>query len=125
MRTRWLLIAFMAFSSPSFAHTQGAPDLLRPRPSHLLWRRSESFRTAEPTQEPLGGILGRGDLDHRYTGFFVGSGVGVGLTIFGLAYCSAENTCTSKGMAQAVLATGILGISGALIGGLFPKPPPP
>jgi hypothetical protein len=122
MRARWFLIALMTFSILSLAHAQGVGDRLRPRPAHLLWHRAES---AEPRQEPLGGILGRGDLDHRYTGFFVGSGVGIGLTIFGLAYCSAENTCSSEGVAHALLATGILGITGALIGGLFPKPPPP
>ena len=78
---------------------------------------------AERAREPLGGLLGPDDLDHRYPGFFVGAGLGVLLTAVSFAWCSDDdNSCDSgRVLPLGVLMTGVLGLSGAVIGGFLPK----
>jgi hypothetical protein len=75
------------------------------------------------SRAPLGGLLGPDDLDHRYPGFFVGAGLGLLLTAVSFAWCSdGDNSCDSgRVLPLGVLMTGVLGLSGAVIGGFLPK----
>ena len=116
-----LLILLLSCSVPALGRAQAASVQLRPGPSHLLWQRP-SILEAEAAQEPLGGILGRGDLDYRYTGFFVGAGVGLALSALYVVVCDQEESCNSgQALPLGLLATGILGLSSAVIGGFVPK----
>jgi hypothetical protein len=118
-----LLIALLTFSSRVVAHAQVAPALLGPAPSHLLWEKPASLSSEQPNREPTGGFLGPGDLDYRYPGFFVGAGLGLGATAFSLAWCSdPDNAChTGRVLPVGMIMTGVLGLTGAVVGGLFPK----
>ena len=71
------------------------------------------------------GLLGRGDRDHRYTGFYIGLGLGAASTLFSVAWCSdRDNDCsTTRALVLGPVMTGVLGLTGALIGSLFPKQP--
>jgi hypothetical protein len=124
MRPRSLLfILLVASFAATVAHAQQAPVPLRPGPARLLWERPSSALSAESAREPLGGLLGPDDVDQRYPGFFVGAGLGLLLTAVAYAWCSeGDNSCNSGAvLPQGVLVTGILGLSGAVIGGLLPK----
>jgi hypothetical protein len=74
--------------------------------------------------EPLGGILGPDDQDYRYTGFFIGAALGVAATAFSLAWCENSDTeCVSgRVLPMGFLMSGVLGLSGAVVGGFLPKP---
>lgn len=118
-----LLLIFLTMSSVStVAHAQSAPARhVRPSSSHFLWQRPVSH--SADTREPLGGLLGRGDLDYRYTGFFVGAGLGVVLTAFAFALCGeGDDGCDGGRVLPAgVLMSAIMGLGGAVIGGFLPK----
>ena len=98
-----------------------SPAPLLPGPARLLWERPSL--AAERAREPLGGLLGPDDLDHRYPGFFVGAGLGLLLTAVSFAWCSdGDNSCDSgRVLPLGVLMAGVLGLSGAVIGGFLPK----
>jgi hypothetical protein len=87
-----------------------------------LWERPVSV-PAHRLSEPLGGLLGPGDEDHRYPGIFVGAGLGLILTAASFMMCNeADNGCDgSRVLPLCVLMTGVLGLSGAVIGGFLPK----
>jgi len=118
-----LLIALLTFSSRVVAHAQTAPAPLGPGPSHLLWEKPASLSSEQANREPRGGFLGPGGLDYRYPGFFVGAGLGLGATAFSLAWCShPDNAChTGRVVPAGMIMTGVLGLTGAVVGGLFPK----
>ena len=124
MRPRSLLLALLMSSfAATVAHAQQAPVPLRPGPARLLWERPSSALSAESARAPLGGLLGPDDLDHRYPGFFVGAGLGLLMTAWAFAWCSeGDNACDSgRVLPMGVLMSGVLGLSGAVIGGFLPK----
>ena len=70
------------------------------------------------------GILGDGSRDYRYTGLWVGVGIAAGLLLTApVTVCQLEGSSCSVGKfaKAALISVPILGITGALIGGLFPK----
>jgi hypothetical protein len=124
MRPRSLLLILLVASfAATVAHAQQAPVSLQPGAARLLWERPSSALSAESAREPLGGLLGPDDEDQRYPGFFVGAGLGVLLTAVAFAWCFDGNSSCDSGavLPPGVLMTGILGLSGAVIGGLLPK----
>jgi hypothetical protein len=64
-----------------------------------------------------------GDKDHRYAGFYAGVGVGAAATILSVLWCSdRDHDCSvSRPLLLGPIMTGVLGLTGALVGGLFPK----
>jgi hypothetical protein len=49
---------------------------VRPRPARVVWVQAPLEHRA-PARAPLGGLLGPEDRDHRFTGFFIGAGLGL------------------------------------------------
>jgi len=123
MSPRSLLLALLVSSfAAAGAHARQAPVPLRPGPARLLWERPSSALSAESARAPLGGLFGPDDLDHRYPGFFVGAGLGLLLTAVNFAWCSDGDSCDSgRVLPMGVLVSGVLGLSGAAIGGFLPK----
>ena len=121
IRRALTLILLATVFAVAGAAAQTAPVPLRPGPS-LLWERPPSA-AAQRAREPLGGLLGPDDEDYRYPGFFVGAGLGLVLTTVGFMICNeADNGCDgSQALGLGVLVTGVLGLSGAVIGGFMPK----
>ena len=88
-------------------------------------RRRWSRRPTTPTN-PWGGLLGPGDRDYRYTGFFVGAGVGLAAVALAVAWCSDEGGCDyGRVVLFGPLGVAAMGFAGAVVGGLFPKHPTP
>jgi hypothetical protein len=118
-----LLILVLSSFAPAVAHAQHASVSLRPGPARLLWERASSALAAERAGEPLGGLLGPDDLDYRYPGFFVGAGLGLFFAAATFAWCSDSDNWCDRGrvLPMGVLMTGVLGLSGAVIGGFLPK----
>jgi hypothetical protein len=100
---------------------------LRPHPAYGLWVRPLREHAASHGHEPLSGLLGPGDRDYRYTGFFVGAGAGLAAGVLAVAWCSdAEGGCDYGRVALfAPLGVAAVGLAGAVVGGLFPKHPTP
>ena len=105
----------------------GHPGELRPHAARALWSPAPLEQAASHAHEPLGGLLGPGDRDYRYTGFFVGAGVGLAAVALAVAWCSdAEGGCDYGRVALfAPLGVAAVGFAGAVVGGLFPKHPTP
>jgi hypothetical protein len=118
-----VLILLLSSFAATVAHAQHVPVSLRPSPARLLWEQPSSAPVAERAREPLGGLLGPDDLDYRYPGFFVGAGLGLLFTAASFVWCSdSDNACESgRVLPMGVLMTGVLGLSGAVIGGFLPK----
>ena len=74
-----------------------------------------------PSPASRGGFLGPSDRDHRYTGFYVGLGAGAALGIYAVAECSGNTECAVRPVPFALLSVVVFSITGALIGGVFPK----
>jgi hypothetical protein len=74
-------------------------------------------------REPLGGLLGPGDRDHRYEGFFVGAGLGLVATALSFSMCSdSDNGCESSNLLlMGTIASTVVGLAGAVLGGFLPK----
>jgi hypothetical protein len=122
-----VLILVTTCCVPAVASAQSAPPHLSPAPSHLLWQRPASVLTAEWAREPLGGILGPGNLDHRYAGFFVGAALGLAGTAFSFVWCGDEDNACDQGRVLPIglVLTAAGGLSGAVMGGFLPKASPP
>lgn len=115
MKMEILLALSLALALPSGGVAQ------QPARARFVWVKQPA---ADPQTRSRGpGFLGRGDRDYRYTGFWVGVGLGATATIISAAHCSdADNDCSvSRALLLGPLITGVLGLTGALIGGLFPK----
>ena len=125
MRSRLLLLAIvMVSAAPAIAAAQGMPRL-GPGPARVLWQRPSASIERADASEPLGGILGPDDLDYRYTGFFVAATLGLAATAFGFAWCqTSDRGCPSDVVPTGILMSGVLGLSGALVGGFLPKAKP-
>jgi hypothetical protein len=121
-----LLLVFVVATSvaqvPAGSRTGGP---LRPGPARAVWVRAELAHRAT-ARVPLGGFLGPGDQDYRYTGFFIGAWLGLAATTFAVAWCSdPDNSCSSgRALLLGPVVSAALGVGGAVIGGLFPKAPP-
>lgn len=104
----------------------GAP-VLRPHAAHGLWVRPPAAQASDREHEPLGGLLGPGDRDYRYTGFFVGAAVGLAAVALAVAWCSdSEGGCDyGRVVLFGPLGVAAVGFAGAVVGGLFPKHPAP
>ena len=126
MSPRLLLLILVAFSAPALGHAQRVPVRLGPGAARLLWERPSPTLATERAREPLGGLLGRGDLDYRYTGFFVGAGLGLVATAFAFAWCgNTDNACDSgRVLPVGIVVSGLLGLGTAVIGGFIPKARP-
>jgi hypothetical protein len=72
---------------------------------------------------PETGLLGDGSKDHRYTGMYVGLGLGAVLVVLNLAHCDNSDTGCDSGrtISRAPVALVFLGGLGALIGRAFRK----
>lgn len=110
-----LALAFMC-SVPSGLAAQGAP-----RYAEHIWVKPPTQATNRMNLGP--GLLGDGDRDHRYTGFYVGLSLGAASTVFSVLWCSdRDNDCSvSRALVLGPVITGVLGLTGAVIGGLFPR----
>ena len=93
----------------------------QPHYAEHVWIRPELRSRVAGAAGP--GLLGRGDRDHRYTGFYIGLGLGAASTLFSVAWCSdRDNDCsTTRALVLGPVITGVVGLTGALIGSLFPK----
>lgn len=124
MRRNWLRVhrsaslAFMLFVATAIAASPMVAQ--RPRYAHYVWAKPPAGQAAA-LMGPR--FLGNGSNDHRYTGFYIGSGLAAASVLFSVLWCSdADNACSaSRPILLAPVAIAILGGSGALIGGLFPK----
>ena len=116
----------VACAVPELQGEPPRPSALQPQFARLVW---DAGVPTVPTRArtPLGGVLGPGDRDYRYTGFFVGAGVGLAATVFSVAWCSDHDNACSSGRALLLgpVVSVTLGLGGAVIGGLFPKSPAP
>ena len=115
MKTGILLALSLAFAFPLEGLAQ------QPAPARFVWAKPNPVDAEARGLGP--GFLGRGDRDHRYTGFWAGVGLGAVATIISAAHCSdPDNDCkVSRALLLGPVVTGVLGLTGALIGGLFPK----
>lgn len=113
-----IVLVLLVASTPAVVHAQ------RPQPS-VLFRAAHEAPEIERSLQ--GGIFGDGSSDHRYTGMWVGLGVGIGATLLGAAFCSDSDTACQPGQpwSGVPIVLPVLAVTGALIGGLFPKTPPP
>jgi hypothetical protein len=109
------------------------PTVLSAQAPLIAPRASVLFAAATGNETTLsGGILGDGSKDYRYTGFLIG-GVGLGAlgayAGYGLCEYSEDPSmttarCIASGVAGFLIAGFIGGITGAMVGGLFPKAAP-
>ena len=67
------------------------------------------------------GILGRGDKDHRYMGFYIGLVVGAGIGAYALTDCSGDGECSRRAGAITIASMSLCAAAGALIGTLIRK----
>lgn len=127
MTSRAALLFLLALSSTSVSAAQGVvPAPPHPAPSAVLWQHARADFQSRESHEPLGGFLGPGDEDYRYTGFFIGTGLGGLAILHFLALCAGDgDACSGADTAPMFLgvvgATAMLGLGGAVIGGLISK----
>jgi hypothetical protein len=73
------------------------------------------------------GILGDGSNDHRYRGFWIGAGLGLGFSYIGYQFCQDTDTScdasAGKVIVRSAFVVGMLGTIGALIGAQFDRRP--
>lgn len=109
-----VLLLFLILCAATSATAQSSP---RPRVgSGRLWQDPGS-RT-DIVRSPAQGIFGDGSNDHRYTGMWIGLGLGAGLTALSVMFCADPDTgCEiSRPLTYGPLMTFVLGVTGALIG---------
>ena len=121
MSKHLLVVLFACTVSTAAAQGPAPATQIRPSFARAVWVEPAS---TTQSREPLGGLLGPGDEDHRYEGFFVGAGLGVFATLATLSMCDADSPCTSSQvMLGGTIASAMLGFAGAVLGGLLPKTP--
>jgi hypothetical protein len=98
-------------------------ERLQPQWAHAVWAAGSDEALGRQARDPLGGLLGPADEDYRYTGFFIGAGLGVASTMFSVTWCSdPDNACSrSHALLMGAMFTAMAGFGGAVLGGLFPK----
>jgi len=113
MRINQVLLIAILLGAPSAGQAQ------MPQPARFVWVKPHYSELARAGP----GLLGRGDRDYRYTGFYVGLGLGAAATLLAVANCSdRDNGCSvTRALVLGPIMTGVLGLSGALIGSIFPK----
>jgi hypothetical protein len=119
-----IVLCFACLVSGAAAQESGPPASSRPiAPSYA--RAVWAPPVLPESREPLGGLLGPGDEDHRYAGFFVGAALGLAATLYSVAWCEdPDNSCSaSKALIMGPVASAMLAFGGAVIGGLIPKAP--
>ena len=100
--------------SPSSAEGQRLAPQLTPVPMpNLMSPVTLRFAAA--------GILGRGDKDHRYTGFYIGLVVGAGVGAYALTNCSGDSDCERGAGAITIASMSLCAAAGALVGALMRK----
>ena len=122
-----LLLALLLTCTVSSAAAQApAPSATIP-PPRPGWARAVWAPDArlEQQREPLGGLLGPGDEDYRYPGFFIGAGLGVAATLYSVTWCEdPDNACSSsQALLTGAVFTAMASLGGAVLGGLIPKAP--
>jgi hypothetical protein len=118
MKLIWIFGAALFLQMrPGFAVAQ------RPQAAEHVWSKPELRLQPKVWFGPT--FLGSGDHDYRYTGFYIGLGLGAAATLWSVAWCSdSDNGCSvSRAVLLGPVVTAALGITGAVIGGLFPKRP--
>lgn len=118
MRTLWLILIAIASS----AERSSAQATIRPAPgSGRLWVAIPP----PPPGLPSDGIFGDGSNDYRYQGFWIGAGLGIGLSYIGYQFCTHSDTACEVDVGGAVLRTALasamLGTIGALAGAQFDR----
>ena len=114
--TRILLLLLLGTTSGLHAQSHTTP---RPLPATgRLWAAPTP---SNATSKALStGLLGDGSQDHRYSGFWVGAGLGLGLAYLGYEFCQDSDSGCQATTGQIVLRSafvvGMLGTIGALIG---------
>lgn len=121
MRRLLLLLACFVLVCAPAGSAQAPSGTIGPRSARLVWERPRSDAAAR--REPLGGFLGPGDRDHRYEGFFVGAGLGLVATMITFSMCQEyDGGCeTSNVLLLGPIVSGVVGLSGAVLGGFLPK----
>jgi hypothetical protein len=115
-----VFIAVVLLCHPERVEGQSIPG---PAASVLIGK-SALFDRPDPNgnSQVLGGLLGDGSRDYRYTGFWVGAGT---VGIYGLLWflgCEDSDMCSRSKLAWRVpVAAAGTGLLGALIGSLVPK----
>jgi hypothetical protein len=131
IRLPFTLILAATLAGPVAAQTASAgagPPPVRPRFARAVWAAPARDRSATAARTPLGGVLGPGDRDYRYPGFFVGAGLGVAAMLVSIGMCSDSDSGGCNAARVVLLgpvAVGAVGLAGAVVGGLFPKAPGP
>jgi hypothetical protein len=123
-----ILVLFLLACHVSSALAQaGDPgpraERLQPQWANAVWAAGSDETLGRQAREPLGGLLGPADEDYRYTGFFIGAGLGVVATAFSVTWCSdTDNACSSsQALLMGAMFTAMAGFGAAVLGGLFPK----
>lgn len=116
-RTLFYILGALVLGVPGTGAAQDHPVLGPSVATGRLWAAPPdvSSRSAEN-----GGILGDGSHDHRYRGFWIGAGLGLGFSYLGYQFCKDTDTScdasAGKVMLRSALVIGMLGTVGALIG---------
>lgn len=120
-----LVVLFLASLASAVAAQESGPPAGSPPLGPSYARAVWAPPVVRESREPLGGLLGPGDEDHRYTGFFVGAALGLAATLYAVAWCEdPDNSCSaSKALIMGPVASAMLGFGGAVLGGLIPKAP--
>ena len=108
-------------ASPLPAQKLRGPNLA----NGLIWIAHN--RPTPALDSSTAGILGDGSHDHRYTGMWIGLGLGAGVTALNVMFCADPDTgCEiSRPLTYGPLMTFVLGVTGALIGAQIGRGAPP
>jgi hypothetical protein len=121
-----LLLILLTCLVPGAAAQNPAPaGSLQPRWAREVWLPVRPDYPGNLSRAPLGGFLGPDDEDHRYTGFFLGAGLGLLGTLVSVSWCEeSDSNCDSTGaLLVGAMASAMFGFGGAVLGGLVPKSP--
>jgi hypothetical protein len=116
----------LALRNPAVSSAQSPVAPPHPAASAFLWQHARADFESRGSHAPLGGFLGPDDEDYRYTGFFVGAGLAAATSFIAIGYGALDqDSCGACNFGGFVLATAllvsVLGLSGAVIGGMVRK----